>query len=418
MLSAAALITIGLSGCYPKMAVAETINQETTEKSMNEGSQERIMKSENVNVNLYKGLVDKSENWMFSPYSLKDAFSLLYHGTNGEVRDEFMNVLGLNENVANGIREYDRKTASDNFKIANKVYINNLMRDDLNTDVLQLDNRLYDGLDVLKPEAEADRINQFVSNATNNKITDLVASSAITPDSAMLLINALYFNQPWDFDEKTVVWNEDGKNYKAFGSDDYPIENVKEVDNKSIDVLKLYYEDVTFFDNGVEKPKFAMTILAPSIDSETNNVDGYMEALTDAELNELLNFNDYKGLSDYTNVDFTVPDFEFENKFSLKDPLKKLGMKEAFNAETEGFKDLGDVYVSDVIQAAYVKCNDKGTEAAAATQIGMVSRSALVIPEEKTKHVIVDDTFVFIISDLETDDILFMGRVIQPSEKK
>lgn len=438
ILSTSALLAISLSACTtaesttnPTAAQISDETQSSTleseENSITSNNNSSTAKIQTFSLNkdngsdllLYNTLVNKSDNCMFSPYSLKDAFSLLYYGTNDTVKNEFKSVLGIDENNVEKIREYDKSAKDiDGFNVANRVYINKEMKDDLNVDVLNLDDQLYNEFDVRNAEAEAERINQFVSDNTNGKITDLVDKDTIKPDSAMILINALYFNQPWDFDEDTIKWKEDGKKYKGFTNSGYSIRNVKEVSDGDIDVLRLYYDDATYVKEGdIAAPKYAMTIFAPSETSNENKVDEYFSNLSKEEFENILDFDDYTGLGNYTEAEFHVPNFEFKNKFSLTDTLKDLGMKETFNAAGDGFLAIGPVSVSDVIQSTYIMTTEKGTEAAAATEIG-VAAMAMVEPQEPVIKVVnANDDFVFVISDLETNDILFMGRVNQPSEE-
>ena len=155
-----------------------------------------------------------------------------------------------------------------------------------------------------------------------------------------------------------------------------------------------------------------MTIFTKSVNAKENKVDEYLEHLDPEELQEILDFKDYGGLKNYDSAEFYVPNFEFSNKYQIKEALKELGMSAAFSG---GFKKLGPVDISDVVHATYIKTNEKGTEAAAATAISMETMSAKVEPK-KIKTVRADNTFVFVITDTEIDTILFMGRVVTPSE--
>jgi len=356
---------------------------------------------------LYNTLVDKNNNWMFSPYSIKDAFSILYHGADDDTKEEFKNVLGLDEEVVSAIRDYDKyitEQEKESIRIANRAYVTNnqAIKKQLNVDILGLGKKEIEDMDVSHPQKAADKINQFVKDTTNGKISNLVSAKQINEDSSMIIVNALYFNKEWDFEKGNVKW-EDGNNYKAFCDYDYSVKNIKEVDNRNIDILRLDY--------GTES-RYAMTIFTKSVNAKENKVDEYLEHLDPEELQEILDFKDYGGLKNYDSAEFYVPNFEFSNKYQIKEALKELGMSAAFSG---GFKKLGPVDISDVVHATYIKTNEKGTEAAAATAISMETMSAKVEPK-KIKTVRADNTFVFVITDTEIDTILFMGRVVTPSE--
>ena len=133
----------------------------------------------NMDIEMYKNFVNKKENWMYSPYSIKDAFSLLYNGTEGTVKDEFETVLGLNEESAAAIREYDafiKTSITDSIKIANRAYVSNddKIRNTLNIDVLGLDEDEIKDLQVDNPKAATEDINAFVSDTTNEKIKNFI----------------------------------------------------------------------------------------------------------------------------------------------------------------------------------------------------------------------------------------------------
>ncbi len=114
-------------------------------------------------------------------------------------------------------------------------------------------------------------------------------------------------------------------------------------------------------------------------------------------------------------IDVWFPKFELTAKFSLKTVLKSLGMTDAFAPGKADFSAMAngkDIFLSTVLHKAYVKVNEKGTEAAAATGgvIGITS-----IPEKPLKFR-ADHPFIFLIRDNQTKSILFMGRITNPKE--
>lgn len=358
-------------------------------------------------MSLYKAFVKKDDNWLFSPYSIKDAFSLLYHGANEDVKKEFKIILGLDDDTISGIRAYDKwieENENGSIKMANRAYVTNneKISNKLDIDVLNLPKEDIADMDVSHPDKAAKKINDFVSETTNGKINNFISKDQINESTSMFMVNALYFNKEWDFQSGNIKW-KDGKYYKAFCDYDYSLKNIKETEDKDIDILRLNYGN---------ESNYAMTIITKSTNAKENKVDDFFENLQPGELQSILDFTNYSGLKEYDTCDFYVPNFEFSNKYSLMDELEELGMSAPFSG---GFDALGPVSVSDVIHAAYIKTNEKGTEAAAATGIGLEMMSAETKPK-KVKTVIADDTFIFIISDTDTDTVLFMGRVVTPSE--
>ena len=108
-----------------------------------------------------------------------------------------------------------------------------------------------------------------------------------------------------------------------------------------------------------------------------------------------------------------MPKFEFESDFSLKDSLAAMGMPDAFTgaADFSGMTGDRDLFIAEVIHKAFVSVDEAGTEAAAATAV-MVAK--LAMPEEPVE-VTMDRSFIFLIRDIETGAILFVGRVLDPS---
>ncbi len=114
------------------------------------------------------------------------------------------------------------------------------------------------------------------------------------------------------------------------------------------------------------------------------------------------------------HVELTMPKFEFESQFDLKDTLKSMGMPDAFlpdHADFSGMSTLGGLYIGDVFHKAFVAVDEEGTEAAAATAVDVVESG----PPPDPPVVTVDRPFIFLIRDKPTGSILFLGRVTDPS---
>jgi len=112
-------------------------------------------------------------------------------------------------------------------------------------------------------------------------------------------------------------------------------------------------------------------------------------------------------------VNLTMPKFEFESEFSLKKILTAMGMPVAFSADADfsGMTGNRDLFIDDVLHKAFVSVDEAGTEAAAATAVIMTLTAVPAPPVEVT----VDRPFIFLIRDIETGAILFVGRVVNPS---
>lgn len=160
------------------------------------------------------------------------------------------------------------------------------------------------------------------------------------------------------------------------------------------------YQAVELLYDGGE---LSMVILLPDADSfET------FEGLLDADM--------VNGIIDdleLTSVALTMPKFTFELTFDLKQTLSGLGMPDAFSpgvADFSGIDGTHNLFITDVFHQSFVSVDETGTEAAAATA---VIAGLTAIPEEPV-NVTLDHPFIFLIRDIETGTILFVGRIMNP----
>ena len=115
----------------------------------------------------------------------------------------------------------------------------------------------------------------------------------------------------------------------------------------------------------------------------------------------------------YMMIDFQMPRFTTESSFSLADQLKALGIENAFDPTLADFTQITgqkDLYISDVVHQAFIDVNEEGTEAAAATAIGMTTTSMPIESYEIT----LDHPFIYVIYEQTTNTIVFLGRFVKP----
>ena len=108
----------------------------------------------------------------------------------------------------------------------------------------------------------------------------------------------------------------------------------------------------------------------------------------------------------------SMPKLEMRWKDMLNEPLQNLGIDLAFthSADLSGMSADLDMMIDVVIHEAYVKINEEGTEAAAATGVGVGTTS-----EPQYESVTADHPFLFLVRDRITDSVLFIGRVADPT---
>ena len=224
----------------------------------------------------------------------------------------------------------------------------------------------------------------------------------IEPQQVMFLLNALYFKGDWKtkFDAaKTLdtpfhLENGTQKTVKMM----YAKSDFKVASGEKYNALQLPYA------NG----QFNMTLLIPQ---GQNTVGSVISGLTPQDWNELQTTRLTK-----TGVNAGLPRFTLEYNAELNSTLNKMGINKVF---TENAAQLGkinktaDIFVDFVKQNTYLNIDEKGTEAAAVTTIGIGFTSA---PPSEPKF-ICDRPFVLIISEKTSNTILFMGRIMNPDSK-
>jgi serpin B len=116
------------------------------------------------------------------------------------------------------------------------------------------------------------------------------------------------------------------------------------------------------------------------------------------------------------HVSVALPRFRVETGTNLNELLKTLGMLSAFidgTADFSGMDGTQNLYIGDVVHKAFIDVAEKGTEAAAATAVGIETTS---LPPPPDLVVRADRPFLYFLRDQPTGAILFMGRVLDPSK--
>lgn len=337
---------------------------------------------------------NEGKNFVFSPYSIRDALSLLAPAADEVALKEFKDVLGITEDRTCFEVLDTLAKGKEGFDVANKAYLSDtLYEGEINTEYLDVDdfqtiNMAGDGADI---------INSWVSDVTKDKINNLVSKDAIT-DSALVLVNALYFNQKFKetYEESSLSWNN-GDGYVSFVGSAESADVLEP--NEDIDVLRLKYADTDY----------SLYIICDNNNSQEKGVANFIKGLSAEEFDALFK----EGEKEFDKVTFAVPNFEIDSKDSVANMLGNLGMQAAFDSQNSHFSKLGNVYVSDVIHGAYIKTDKTGTEAAGATAITMERCSATI--DEVTKHVVADSDFMFVVRDTKMNATLFAGMVCEPT---
>ena len=374
---------------------------------------------------LYSEL-DKSaqENIFYSPYSISAALAMTYEGAKGQTADEMESVLHFPEtstlrpNFAAIYNKINRENNAYELRTGNALWVQQdyTFLKDYKTTVEKYYGGKAANLD-FKQETEKSRqtINSFIEEQTNNKIKDLIPSGVLDSMTRFVLTNAIYFKGTWEWEfDKSDTREQDFK-VNPTNIVKTPMMYMKPekaefnyADLEKLQILELPYKG----------DKISMLVLLPKqgedydYENEKMIVSDY--TIKDMELSSE-KLNEYKAQMKETKLDAVyLPKFEFDTKFFMKATLSALGMPMAFTwpgADFSGMDGSNNLYIGEVIHQAYVKVDEKGTEAAAATAV--IGKFGSAMPRNVFRA---DHPFIFIIQERETGNILFMGRVNDPSK--
>jgi serpin B len=364
--------------------------------------------------NLYQLLKEEDGNIFYSPYSISLALAMTYGGARGETAAQMadtlhyllsqsslhpaFNSLGI-ELSKRGEGAQGKDGEGFRLNIVNAIWGQKDYKF-LSSYLDLLAENYGAGLRVLdfikNPEPSREVINRWVSDQTEGRIKDLLPEGSINPLTRLVLTNAIYFNAAWKLPfkpEQTV----NGAFHLVTGSD-VTVPMMKQTQSfgyaKSGNILAV---ELPYDGN-----ELSMVILTNESGKFTDFEDKLDYGTIKAVLDSLKN----------TRVALTMPKFEFESKFGLKETLKKMGMEEPFldSADFTGMTKESDLHIDDVVHKAFVSVDEAGTEAAAAT--GVIVGTTSLPPDPVA--VTLDRPFIFLIRDIQTGAILFIGRVMNP----
>jgi serine protease inhibitor len=359
---------------------------------------------------LFKEIVANEgfENVFISPFSVSYALGMTYNGARGTTAEAMADVLkygGLDNQMVNetyrNLRErllqLDPKVI---IEIANSIWY----RQGFAVDQMFLDinNEYFDsrvaGLNFNDPGA-ADIINKWVSEATHGKIKGMI-SPPIDPLMMMYLVNAIYFKGTWDSEFK-----ESRTRPEPFYPADGPQINC-DMMHQTSDYSFFIHPDYTVIDMPYGNGSFSMAAFLPAEGMGVNELIVKLDEDSWSKLGTMMSRDEVK---------LYLPKFKLEYKLKMNEVLQALGMEIAFiprKADFSGISAVGDtLYISEVLHKTFVQVDEKGTEAAAATSVGVMALSAMPMEPIVIRF---DRPFVYVIYDKTSGTILFIGKIEEP----
>jgi len=364
-------------------------------------------------LDLYKAVDGDGGNLFFSPFSINAALSMLYGGAEGDTEAQIAAALGVGDEDAwhdnlgaltrdlcgEHHRSYSLYSASQLWGQSGVPFLSSY--EDLMADAYAAPLESWDF--VSDPSGALDEINGWVEDETRGHIPDLFQPSDISSSTRLVMVNAIYFLADWatQFDEDDTI----SRTFRRGAGDDIAVPTMI----TTADLRYGSYEAVKVLEMPYEDEEISMVLVLPK---EDDGLAAIEDALDAAELATWI--EDTTEREVYVNL----PSFELEHELPLMQALQALGITDAFDGNLADFTgqvaadDMdGNYAVNAARHKAYVKVDEQGTEAAAATGFGEMATSV----GSGGAAFIADHPFLFLIRDRLTGTILFMGRIEDPS---
>jgi serpin B len=366
---------------------------------------------------LWHRVATKPANLAISPASITTALAMTWGGANGATAAEMQAVLRF---------DGDAKTIAPRWGQLSRA-----LQDPGRALKLQMANRLFGEqgypferafLDATKsaygaaleplsfttePDAARGHINAWVEGRTEHRIKDLLPPQAITTDTRLVLVNAIYFLAEW-----ASPFTKEGTSPQDFtvGATKKPVPTMHgskryryaKADN--VAVLELPYRG----------NDTAMLVILP------DRADGLADLERTIDATKLAAWS---GALEADEVIVSLPKFVVDPKepLALAQQLAALGMRAAFDPSTADFFGIATppdpakrLFISAVFHKAFVKVDEKGTEAAAATAVVAMDGAGAPPPHKEPIRFTADHPFMFAIVDTTSGLVLFLGRVADP----
>ena len=403
------LLVLGSLGPGLGNGCQEEVLQSSVARMTEEVLQELVRGNNAFALDLYQELRGEEGNLFFSPYSISRVLAMAYAGARGGTAAEMAQALHFTlpqEVLHRALGTLNLiltlfPPAGVEFHIANafwgqlghhflQEYIDLLSRD------YGAELHLLDFRDA--PDACREHINAWVSEKTQGKIEELLPPGSVCPDTQLVLTDAIYFQGAWEYAFDSWRTRE-GPFHLLDGS--HVQVPLMELERVYLPYAEGRIEGVRY--QAVELPytqeELSMVILLPALAGFRT-----FERALDAERLEGI----LRELESW-DLHLVMPKFSFSSGFSLRETLLRLGMPRAFStaADFSGMDGTRHLWLDQVYHKAFIKVDEWGTEAAAA--------SAVVGSWSLPYELRIDHPFIFLIRDLRTGAILFLGRVLNPA---
>jgi serpin B len=367
---------------------------------------------------LHARLREKPGNLTYSPASITLALAMTWGGAAGPTSDEMRATLHFQGPVKDVLASAGKLSATLQdpkrpvvLAIANRLFGEKTygFEKPFLDDTATLFGAPLEPVDFrTQKEAARQRINGWVAERTRDRIKDLVPASGVSTDTRLALVNAVYFLGDWEEPfQKTATGDQP---FLVNGTKETPVPTMRKVHGYEVADAG----DATVVQLPYKGGELAMLVVVPK------KADGLgeIEAKLDAK-----RLDGWVSALKSERVALAMPRFEVNpaESIALRDELEAMGMKLAFDADRADFTKIANppskadrLVISQVFHKAFVKVDEKGTEAAAATAVMMARGGGA---PEQPRQVKVDRPFLFFLRDIPSGLVLFAGRVVDPTQK-
>ena len=376
--------------------------------------------SNKFTVDLHKALKNDqnfaSKNLFYSPSSLSIALAMTSFGARGNTAAQLAKTLhweaiptlhGQEKHFLEALQASN--TASNELLVANRLFPQ--LGYNLKQDFVEGTKKFYDA-EVGEVDYQDDtetarkKVNAWVEEKTKQKIQNMIPEGVFNTRTRLSLVNAIYFKGFWQnqFDKEATFKqrffvSESEKTEVEMMHLTKKFQHVEDGGELACQILELPYKG----------EDLSMVILLPH---DTHGLAKLEESLTHERLQQAL----ASVLQSFPKkVEVSLPRFKLTQQFQLKEILVKMGVTDMFSEFNADFSGIipgpEKLYVSHVVHKAFVEVNEKGTEAAAATAVVMMTRMAAPM---FNATFCADHPFLFMICHKRSSAILFMGRFVKP----
>ena len=362
-------------------------------------------------LDLYGQLKNSTGNIFFSPYSISTCLAMTYAGARGDTEKQMAEVLHFSRDQKQLHASFERlreqleagKQEGIELNIANALWTQAgypFRRAFIEMVARKYQANLNQANFLMEAEAARQEINQWVRERTQEKINEILPPSSVGPLTRLILANAIYFKGLWAKPFEESATSTEPFHLSSTRKTPVPLmhhfDEVKYMEESEFQVVELPYKGYGL----------SMVLFLPRELHLSRMEDRLNESLLSRSLAQLRK----------REVEIFLPRFKLEFGLELQDTLAGMGMPDAFRegkADFSGMTKTNELWISGIYHKAWGEVNEEGTEATAATIVDMVGCISMTSPPPPPVFR-ADHPFIFLIRDVHTGTILFLGRLTNP----